>query len=101
MTLAYKKIMAAHPLGYFGKWQFIYKSNKGEISLIQLPDYHRVGEHLYEIYCLDEMKKWKSPTGEDMETPTSIAKGKLTDIERFKSREDATKHIIEILRTDK
>ena len=77
-----------HPMGYFGKWQYLYTSAKGTISLIQLFDYYRIGEHIIEIYCMD--KEGSTP-----------AKNKLSDVERFNNRKDAVNRIIEILRTDK
>lgn len=77
-----------HPMGYFGKWQYMYTSSNGTISLIQLFDYYRIGEHVYEIFCLDK-------EGE------TLAKAELPDIRRFFKRDLAIKDIIEILRTDK
>ncbi|MDA3837252.1 MAG: hypothetical protein PF542_06550 [Nanoarchaeota archaeon] len=37
----------------FGKYQYFYSSNKGEISLISLPNYILDGEIRWEIYCLE------------------------------------------------
>jgi hypothetical protein len=52
-----------------GQWQYIAKSPKGQISIVELPDYFRDGVTFWEIYSL---------------------KGKLfDDIERFNSYEDA------------
>lgn len=75
-----------HPLGYFGKWQYIYTSKKGNISMVKLFDYHRVGEHIFEIYCLDDEKN---------PTPAKI---KLPDTTRFINRLSAIKFITEVLR---
>ena len=74
-----------HPMGYFGKWQYLFTSSRGTISLIQLFDYNRVGEHIFEIYCMDK----------EGETP---AKKELNEVERFNNRKDAVNKIIEILR---
>lgn len=96
-----KDLMKTRPLGYFYKWQYIFTSTKGRISLIRLFDYYRIGEHLWEIYCLDEMKKWKNEVGEEIDVPSTPAKKELEDIRRFYKREDAVKCITEILRIDK
>jgi len=57
----------------FGKYQYIYESEKGKISLISLPDYIVKGKKLWEIYCL---------------------KGNLfEDVERFDSKKKAEKQI--------
>lgn len=40
------------PYKIFGKYQYIYASNKGEISLIKLINYFGDGKDLWEIYCL-------------------------------------------------
>lgn len=37
----------------FGKWHYIYSSDKGEISLIQLPNYFMDGKTIWEIYSLE------------------------------------------------
>lgn len=37
---------------YFGQWQYLCKSNKGEISLIELTDKF-YGDRPWEIYCLE------------------------------------------------
>ena len=36
----------------FGKYQYVYDSDKGEISLIKLLNYFRDGIDLWEIFCL-------------------------------------------------
>ena len=60
-------------LNVFGKHQYIYSSEKGSISLIELIDYMKDGVDLWEIYSLE---------------------GSLfNDIERFKSKEEAEKQI--------
>ncbi len=60
-----------------GRWQYIYESEKGKISLIELPNYFHDGVTLWEIYCLE---------GDVFE-----------DIERFGSKEEAEKRIFELL----
>jgi len=37
----------------FGKFQYIYSSEKGKISLINLPGYLETGKDRWEIYCLE------------------------------------------------
>lgn len=62
----------------FGKYQYLYESDKGRISLISLPNYLRLDEILWEIYCLD---------------------GNLfEDVERFKTKKEAVKRIKELLK---
>lgn len=71
-----KKDKFAHKKGWVDKWQYIYSSPKGEISLIILLDYFKEGD-TYEIYCV---------------------KGKLfTDTRRFDTKEEAEKFIEERL----
>lgn len=41
------------PYKIFGKYQYIYTSGKGKISLIKLINYFRDGKDLWEIYCLE------------------------------------------------
>ena len=61
----------------FGKYQYIYSSKKGEISLIRLKDYLRKSHNFWEIYSL---------------------KGNLfEDVERFGTKEEAEKRINEVL----
>jgi hypothetical protein len=60
-----------------GKYQYIYESEKGSISLIELPNYFRDGITLWEIYSLE---------GDLFE-----------DIERFNSKEEAERRINELL----
>jgi len=57
------------PYKIFGKYQYIYTSDKGVISLIKLINYFRDGKDLWEIYCLE---------------------GKLfEDVERFDTKKEA------------
>lgn len=57
----------------FDKYQYIYKSEKGEISLVLLKNYFKKGENFWEIYCLE---------------------GKLfQDVERFGTKKEAEKQI--------
>lgn len=61
-----------------GKYQYIYSSNKGEISLVRLADYIIESIDFWEIYCL---------------------KGDLfDDVERFKSKKEAERRIFELLK---
>lgn len=60
-----------------GKWQYIYSTRKGEISLVKFLDYLKEGDNFWEIYCL---------------------KGNLfKDCERFRTKENAEKRIVELL----
>ena len=55
------------------RWQYIYSSPKGRISLIKLLNYFRDGEDLWEIFCLE---------------------GDLfDDVERFSTKKKATQRI--------
>lgn len=61
-----------------GKYQYIFSSKKGEISLIELKDYLPSHKILWEIYCI---------------------KGNLfEDTKRFKTKEDAVKEIKKLLK---
>jgi len=61
----------------FYKWQYLYSSEKGKISLIKLLNYFRVGKSFWEIYCLN---------------------GKLfDDVERFSLKKKAEIRIKELL----
>lgn len=60
-----------------GKWQYIYSSPKGKISLVELPNYFMDGITFWEIYSLE---------GDLFE-----------DIERFLSKEEAEAKIMEYL----
>ena len=56
-----------------GKYQYIYSSPKGKISLVELPDYFRDAKTLWEIYCQE---------------------GDLfDDVQRFDSKEEAVEQI--------
>ena len=60
-----------------GKYQWIFSSEKGKISLVELPNYFRDGKTLWEIYSLE---------------------GNLfEDIDRFDSFEEAEKKCKELL----
>lgn len=61
----------------FGKWQYFYSSEKGEISLIQLKQYTIMGEDQWEILSLE---------GELFE-----------DVERFDTKREAMRRIKELL----
>jgi len=61
----------------FGKYQYIYSSEKGKISLIELKNYPGEGDDFWEIYCLSG--------------------GLFDDTERFKTVKDAEKRIKEML----
>jgi len=63
-----------------GKWQYIYESERGEISLIELPNYLLDNKTLWEIYCLKG--------------------GLFDDVERFSSKKEAEKHIKELLKEE-
>ncbi len=60
-----------------GKYQYIYTSDLGKISLVELPDYFRDGKDLWEIYCLE---------GDLFE-----------DVERFDSQKEGEKQAKEYL----
>lgn len=61
----------------FGKYQHIFSSEKGKISLVLLKDYLFDGRDTWEIYCLE---------------------GKLfEDVERFDTKEEAKKRVRELL----
>lgn len=61
----------------FGKYQYIYSSDKGKISLVELKNYYRDGKDLWEIYSLE---------GELFE-----------DVDRFSSKEEAEVEIKKLL----
>lgn len=61
----------------FGKYQYIYESDKGQISLLKLINYFRDGHDLWEIYCLE---------------------GDLfDDVERFNTKKEAEERIKDLL----
>ena len=72
-----------HPLGIFGKWQYIFQKGDSKISLIELLDYYRIGERVYEIFLLSGNEE---------------AKKLLPDATRFSERTNAIKEILSILK---
>jgi hypothetical protein len=78
----YKEFLKAKEMGdpipqLFGKTQYFYRSEKGEISLIKLINYFGDGKDFWEIYCRE---------------------GKLfRDVERFATKKEAEKFIIKKL----
>lgn len=50
--IGYKELEGT-PYKIFGKYQYIYTSKKGKVSLIKLINYFRDGKDLWEIYCLE------------------------------------------------
>jgi len=62
----------------FGKYQYIYSSDKGEISLVRLFDYVGIKKSYWEIYSLE---------------------GDLfDDVERFDTKKEAEKRIKQLLK---
>lgn len=39
-------------ISYFGKYQYVYNSPKGMISLVKFNNYFKKGDNFWEIYCL-------------------------------------------------
>jgi hypothetical protein len=68
----------SHPNGFFGKYQYIFTSNRGEISMIELPNYWKKGENLWEIYELSANKLFE-------------------DTQRFSSKKKAEKVVKHLL----
>lgn len=64
-------------LDLFGKYQYIYSSDKGKISLVLLRDYHMDGKDLWEIYCLRG--------------------GLFEDVMKFNTKKEAEERIRELL----
>lgn len=62
----------------FGRYQYLYSSKKGCISLIQLKNYFKQGEDLWEIYTIE---------GNIFE-----------DVERFSTKKEAEKTIYKYLK---
>jgi len=61
-----------------GRYQYIFSSKKGKISMIALPNYNFDGKTVYEIYCLE---------------------GNLfEDVEQYDSRKKAVERIKELLK---
>lgn len=67
-----------NPKGFFGKYQYLCSSKKGEISLVELLDYFHKGKNIWEIYCL--------------------AGNLFDDVERFDTKKSALKRIRELLK---
>lgn len=72
---AQKKGLAVRQM--FGKYQYIYKSEKGKISLINLPKYLNDGKNSWEIYCLENKL--------------------FEDTEAFATKKDAVKRVKKLL----
>ena len=68
-----KKQVSTIPQIIIGKWQYIYKSKYGSISLVSLPNYFRFGETLWEIFSFEDL---------------------FDDVERFRTRKEAEEDII-------
>ena len=69
--------------GWFGKWQYLYESPKGIISMIKLNKYDYItGKDIYEIYCIDGLIDLKQ---------------ECDSTERFFTKKDAEKRIKELL----
>jgi len=65
------------PINLFHKWQYIYSSAKGKISLVKLKNYRFLGDSFWEIYSLE---------------------GNLFEgTERFETKEEAERRIKELL----
>lgn len=72
-----QKELLTKMLNNIGKYQYIYETEKGQISLITLPNYFYDDRRIFEIYCL---------------------KGDLfEDVERFYSKKKAVERIKELL----
>lgn len=63
-----------------GKTQYLYKTTKGQISLVTLPNYYYDEIDVYEIYSLDKNLKHLLP-----------------DVERFTNKKEAEERIRELL----
>jgi hypothetical protein len=86
---AWKEIEELHKRGecsnvkhVVGKWQYIYSSPKGGISLIQLLNYGflDMGDNVWEIYCLKC--------------------NLFDDVERFKNKKEAIQRIKDLLQEE-
>jgi hypothetical protein len=44
-----KKLFQMHPRGYFGRWIYKYKSEKGEVKMFQLLSYKSINRDVWEI----------------------------------------------------
>lgn len=76
-----KKLFGKYPIKqYFGKFQYIYTSEKGQISLVLLKNYDFISnKDLWEIYELSDNKLFE-------------------DVERFRTKAQAEKRIRELLK---
>jgi len=72
----------------FGKYQFIFSSKKGEISLIQLVNYFKDGDNFWEIFQINKREKWFQFWRK---------KTLFENTERFNTRQQAEQKIREIL----
>lgn len=60
-----------------GKWQYIFSSKKGQISMVKFLNYFHDGDNFWEIYCLQG--------------------NFFDDVERFKTQKQARAHIKKLL----
>ncbi len=79
MHKMYKECKDATISQLVGRWQYVYSSEKGEISLIKLVNYFRDGVDLWEIYEIG---------GSNF----------LKDVERFNTKKGAERRIKELLK---
>ena len=77
----WKELQGAEAAGIppiFGKYQYIYSSSKGKISLIELINYYRDGKDLWEIHSIGK-------------------EGLFEDTEKFETKEEAEEKIMSYL----
>jgi len=87
-----RKTMLFGEEGWVKKWQYIYSSKKGEISLVCLKTGMREGMFFtWEIYCLDTKKVWWNPF-------TWFKKEMFEDVERFATKKQAEVRINQLLK---
>ena len=79
MHKMYKECKDATISQLVGRWQYVYSSEKGEISLIKLVNYFRDGVDLWEIYGIGSSNP-------------------LKDVERFNTKKGAERRIKELLK---
>lgn len=72
----------------FGKYHFLFSSSKGEISMIQLVNYHKDGDNFWEIFQINKREKFFQIWRKKM---------LFEDTERFNRRQDAEQRIRELL----
>jgi len=78
--------------GWVKKWQYIYSSKKGEISLVQIKVGIRENTFFtWEIYCLNTNKIWWNPF-------TWFKKTLFEDVERFATKKQAEVRINQLLK---